>query len=212
MQAKFYSTILEDYYGEASLVRTIWKRLKDMFPERTLENAGVDISLALSLLSSSFRKHEAMRVIKTWVNSWGTSYRMHEDVLFSCLFGCQDAEDSMIHYVQCPFWLMLLTHLLRDPPPSPMPLVRLGVVDPTDSTLKALACSFAGYHAIKRLACNCHYNSDPLTLVQTRGTHRVFLDAFCAAANDCQLDCIAFSTALSLFQGAQGARLYNPGL
>ncbi len=93
-----------------------------------------------------------------------------------------------------------------------MPLVRLGVVAPTVDSLKAVACSFAGYHAIKRHASSASFTDLPLTFEQTRDVHRIFYDAFCAVADDCQLACVAFSTVLRGFQGAQWARLYSPGL
>ena len=48
------------------------------------------------------RKHEAMQVIKTWVNSWSTSDRYHEDVLLPCLLGCADKPDDLQHYIHCP--------------------------------------------------------------------------------------------------------------
>ena len=72
-----------------------------------------------------------------------------------CLFGCQDALDSMVHYVQCPFWLFLLCKLSISPP-SPFPVVRLGLVDHTIEQLKSVAASTDGYHAIRRAAKDLH--------------------------------------------------------
>ena len=57
----------------------------------------------------------------------------------------------MTHYVHCPFWLFLLVKALPVPPSS-LPLTRLGLVDPGIHTLRAVSISFAGYHAVKRLA------------------------------------------------------------
>ena len=41
------------------------------------------------------------KAVKTWLNGWVTSYRMHEEVLHNCLLGCIDAPDSLQHYLQC---------------------------------------------------------------------------------------------------------------
>ena len=135
-------------------------------------------------------------IIKTWVNSWATSSRLHEEVQLPCLFGCQDAPDHMIHYVQCPFWLLLLTKLFQENLPSPMPLQRLGLVNPTVQSLLSVACSFAGDHAMKRHASSVGYSDASLSSVQVAVCHGILLDAFCAAAGDCSLPCTAFSVLL----------------
>ena len=133
----------------------------------------------------------------SWVNSWATSKRMHEATLLPCLFGCQDAIDCMTHYVHCPFWLYLLTRLLQQSPPSPLPLTRIGLVDPTIDSLLAVACSFAGYHAVKRQALELNFTHSHLDPTQVARCHRVFLDAFCVAALDCALPCTAFSAVVA---------------
>ena len=102
----------------------------------------------------------------------------------------------MAHYVQCPFWLFLLSKLIIDPLPSPMPLTRLAVVDPSTLSLLALSCSFAGYHAIKRLAREKFFTDAPLSPVLVGMCHRTFFDAFFTAALDCSLPCTALSSLL----------------
>ena len=126
--------------------------MRDTFQPYDLEGMDLELDTALSIMLRSLRKHEAMRIIKTWCNAWATSARMHEDTCLPCLFGCQDASDRMDHYIHCPFWFYLLLKLLSDSPPSPLPLTRLALVDPSIPTLLAVSCSFVGYHALKRLA------------------------------------------------------------
>ena len=134
--------------------------------------------------------------IKTWCNAWATSARMHEDTCLPCLFGCQDARDRMDHYIHCPFWCYLLLKLHTDPPPSPLPLTRLALMDPSIPSLLTVACSFAGYHAIKRLAHSMSFSDAPLSSSQVALCHRTFFDAFCAAALDCSLPGTAVFTLL----------------
>ena len=76
-------------------------------------------------------------------------------------------------------------------------LIRLGLVTPTLHALLSVSCSFAGYRAMKRGIGMDHASPDCLTPTQIRIAHVQFLDAYCAAANDCGLPTIAFSTAVS---------------
>jgi len=195
-QAFAYCKLLAAAFSKHSFQNTIYKRIRDLFRPYEIDDTGINIELALATMKQSLRKHDAMRVIKTWCNAWGTSSRMHERIIFPCLFGCQDARDHMAHYVQCPFWLYLLTKLSSDPLPSPLPLTRLAVVDPSTPSLLALSCSFAGYHAIKRLAREKLFTQAPLSPDLVFMCHRTFFDAFHAAALDCSLPCIALSTLL----------------
>ena len=155
--------------------------------------SGIDVPSACELMKSKLRKHDAMRVIKTWCNSWATSHRMHEATRLPCLFGCHDGIDSMIHYVSCPFWLFLLVRLLPSPP-SPFPLTRLALVDPSVESLLSVASSFAGYHAVKRLATKSCWTQDALTDEYRSISHATFCDAFCAEASDSGLPHMSFST------------------
>ena len=50
-----------------------------------------------------------LMVIKTLVNSWSTSRRMHESVIHPCLF-CGDGEDDLAHYLICDvLWTVIST-------------------------------------------------------------------------------------------------------
>ena len=107
----------------------------------------------------------------------------------------------MNHYVQCPFWYYLLLKLWPSPwnvetLTSPQPLTRLGLVNPSPESLLSVSASFAGYHAMKRGIGSEHSSPDPLSSEQIRKSHLQFLDAYIAAAHDCGLSPVAFSTAV----------------
>ena len=117
---------------------------------------------------------------------------MDNRIRLPCLLGCQDGVDSMNHYVHCPFWLYLLVKALPVPPSS-LPLTRLGLVDPGIHTLRAVSASFAGYHAVKRLAKQAGFGENPLDEHQVHMVHACFLDAFCGETHDMGLRCNSFS-------------------
>ena len=63
----------------------------------------------------------------------------------------------------------------------------LGVVDHCERSLKAVACMFAGYHAVKREIGNSHNSELPLTEHDIKRAHSMFCEHFAAAADDCCL-------------------------
>merc|ERR1712100_655860 len=74
------------------------------------------------------RTADSMRVLKTWVNGWATSYRYHDPTLYPCLFGCHAKPDSLDHYAQCSN-LFALGKFIRGHS-SDDPLIRMGLVQP----------------------------------------------------------------------------------
>ena len=49
----------------------------------------------------------ARALLKTWLNAWSTSSRLHSKPILPCLFGCTNARDSLDHCVTCPaLWLV----------------------------------------------------------------------------------------------------------
>ena len=45
--------------------------------------------------------------LKTIINSWSTSHRLSESVFLPCIFGCNDCEDNLKHYLWCiPLWTL----------------------------------------------------------------------------------------------------------
>ncbi len=170
-----------------------------------------------------------MRVFKTWVNSWATSYRMHEPKLLHCVFGCLIGNDQLSHYVMCPILYALQTLLIPDYPPNPCK--RIGLTDISRQSALAISATFAGYHAVRRppqLENDAHTYTD----ANLHRNHRAFLDNLYTAAQDAGLKCrherltnkcitptvsasgvcAAVVVSSTPFEGAQGARLSSPGL
>ena len=86
--------------------------------------------------------------LKTVAGGWCTTYRMHEDVKWPCVFGCCDSKDDLQHYLICPaLWQY------------PLPFVgvidsifigeRLCLSDPSIRKLRAIAIVHAVYHSCK---------------------------------------------------------------
>ena len=132
-------------------------------------------------------------VLKTWGNSWATSYRFHEPVLLPCLFGCYHGIDKLAHYVVCP-WLFRFVSLLR-PCTSSNPLERIGMLNTTLDSAKVVACTFSGYHAIK---CTPHL----LKIASTTRTNNCalvstavsFAEAFLASSHAMSLQTVSLRT------------------
>ena len=105
------------------------------------------------------RKHEAMQIIKTWCNSWSTSYRYHADTLHPCLLGCENKKDDLDHYVNCPhIWNIARTacpHLKFD-----SMLDRICVDQPCTDSLKVFAATLPAYHNIKPSDCEARASFD----------------------------------------------------
>ena len=87
------------------------------------------------------------KVIKTWLNGWITSHRMHEDLLHECLLGCPDQADKLAHYVMCP--RIYATALFFVSSTSSNPLERIGLLHPSQDSLLICACTFSAYHGLK---------------------------------------------------------------
>ena len=139
-------------------------------------NASLDLTASFMFLRK-LRKHEAMQVIKTWCNSWATSYRYHESTLFPCLLGCPFKKDELDHYLFCPHvWFVARTAFpqlaferLSD---------RLCVDNPCTVSLRVLAATFPAYHSVKPSlgsapmpfdAARCHFEGTFYSAVRASG-------------------------------------------
>ena len=110
--------------------------------------------------------HVAICSLKTVVNAWTTSARMHEQVPRACIFGC-GAGDTLMHYLTCPCLHYVVGVALR----TPLPLVAPCAVDTLaihsrnrTRSLQRMFVMFTTYHIYK------HYNP-------SRVGHRAVLDA-----------------------------------
>ena len=127
------------------------------------------------------RKHEVMRIIKTWTNAWATSSRFHEARVLPCLFGCPEGTDRLDHYVMCPNLYAIQITLSRSPVPD-SPMKRLGLIHTNHYILLLVACTFAGYHAIRRSDFIASCDATPLDIEQQLHAANLFADAFRAEA------------------------------
>ena len=153
-----------------------------------------DIDLDVALLRlKELRTTDSVKVLKIWLNGWATSHRMKEDVVLDCLLGCMVGCDSLKHYVSCPHMYALMRCFL--PECSSLPLLRLGVVAPTRSSLLAVACAFSAYHALKGKgrAGLIQMQENEKTRVVTRLAWSVFAEAYAAEAGECALHPRSFS-------------------
>ena len=128
-----------------------------------------------------------MQVIKTWVNSWATSYRYHEEPRLPCLLGCANGCDAQHHYVYCTHIRNIQASLL--PPLSPSDFNRIGIVDPSRHSLLTVVATFAAYHAVKRSPFTSGLDGSPLNSERALAAQLIFAGAFQAAAIDAGLSC-----------------------
>jgi len=93
-----------------------------------------DGALDINSIFETLRKLEgpaSIKVVKTWLNGWATSTRMHEDKDLGCLLGCRNQHDSLRHYIHCPHLSALQKFLFQDI--SEEPIIRFGIKDPSIS-------------------------------------------------------------------------------
>ena len=128
-----------------------WGIIFDTEVPQSVEDALPHTLVALGALGPSC----ASKIIKTWLNGWVTSYRMHEEHLHQCLFGCDD-RDSLDHYTSCHFVHSLQSFLVPGCPRDK--LARWGVCAYDASILKLVCCTFSGYHAVKAEVRNMQTN------------------------------------------------------
>ena len=156
------------------------------------------IAEACALLKT-FRKHDAMAVVKTWVNSWATSSRFHAAVQLPCLLGCIEGTDAQHHYVQCVHIRSIVDDLVTLPLPDP-PVQRMGMHEPSVEILRTLSAVFSAYHAVRRSGFVLGLNDSPLDSGCASAAHHIFADAFVSAAEDVCLPCRAARSFTSVFE------------
>ena len=111
LQKMAHAVIMQEVYRDspsAHICTLMQRRLVLMFAPFEVDfDDNVNLNVACGMLSH-LRPNDSLKIIKTWLNGWATSHRMHEDILLPCLLGCATGEDSLRHYVMCPhmfaFW------------------------------------------------------------------------------------------------------------
>jgi len=131
----------------------------------------------------------SLKVVKTWLNGWATSHRMHEDIILDCLLGCKGFPDSLSHYVFCPHLYMLQKYLFART--SEDPLIRFGIKSPEIFSLKVISCLFSAYHALKGEVRRGKINLHSVSWINCAWS--VFANSVKAEAGEMSLETRAFS-------------------
>ena len=97
---------------------------------------------------AKLKGYEAVQVLRTWSNSWSTSFRYHESRRLPCLLGCPGKPDCITHYACCPFIREYVSaafgHSL-----FPECLDSLGTTARNPDALRQVACMYYAYHTVK---------------------------------------------------------------
>jgi len=194
LQKSAYSVIFDEVFPDephTQLDTLCSTRCANLFaPYDIYAEDGADIDAAFSLLNN-VAGHIGLKVVKSWLNGWATSHRMHEDPMLNCILGCNDAPDSLNHYVFCPHLFAFQRYLFDGV--SDDPLIRFGIKSPGIFSFKVISCLFSAYHALKGEIragkINLHSNS------WLKHAWSVFANVCKAEAGELHLSTRAFSLA-----------------
>ena len=186
IQRKAYKILFDHRFQPNSLVAlkiVMMRRIIGLFPSFDVDfSRDTHLDSAIEILSKIAMPVRA-KVLKTWLNGWITTNRMHPDVPLCCLFGCHGQPDALLHYVVCPKVYTMVK--LMTPDSSESPLVRLGLCHPCEFNLHVQACIFSGYHAAVNQAAAFTTFHENLTTCAFNS--RVFVEAFLAEAGNLHL-------------------------
>ena len=123
------------------------------------EPSGIDWN-ALQPIACEFAvklgKVRMLQTLKTWLNSWTTSSRLHDPALKGainrCVFCCELRGDALPHYLRCePLWTVLASCFkLRVEWISRSPAQRIGFVNPSMTSLLQVVVAFKAYHVLRQ--------------------------------------------------------------
>jgi hypothetical protein len=185
----FYHELKSHKYPE-SISQLIRKRIATIQQTAFQEVPEDDVFYAAFAVMRRMRKHEVMQILKTWMNSWSTSHRYHENPRLSCLFGCSSCTDSLTHYVACPAINEVISAMVAHDHPDDS-LARLALVDPCKQKLLTVAASYHAYHFVKLGMQAHHVSSNTSVQICARAARRNFAEAFSAAAHASGLRCLS---------------------
>jgi hypothetical protein len=109
---------------------------------------------AVTPLLSQLKCYESVQVLRTWSNSWSTSYRYHESRRLPCLLGCCGMPDCISHYSSCPL-IHEYVSAAFGPSLSPECLKNFGTSARNLDALRQVACIYYAYHVVKFLPGVC---------------------------------------------------------
>ena len=178
-----------------TLNETTMRRLDKLFQPYELDFTN---TISLERCWDILKKNSAsvvIRVLKSWCNGWATSYRYQEEPRLPCIFGCYGCKDELAHYLQCPHLYALCKYLHVEVDDDP--IIRWGLANPSNEVNKLIACTFSGYHAVRRKFKGTHSFFEPsqptLKPEQLRSSWSVFADSFLVEARELSFACKQFS-------------------
>ena len=86
--------------------------------------------------------------LKTLSNAWHTTSRMHEDVIWPCIFGCTDCTDNLMHYLICPVLWQIANEIIGHESSVHIGS-RMCFCLPSETKFKRLAIAHTVYHFCK---------------------------------------------------------------
>ena len=101
----------------------------------------------LSVVLREVKSFVTMCWLRTMCNAWNTTYRMHEETLWPCLFGCSEC-DTIGHYLVCPVLRQLAREQIPDED-SVLEIECLCFIAPSIVKLQRIAVCHYFYHACK---------------------------------------------------------------
>jgi hypothetical protein len=147
VQREIYSALMCGLLPD-DLPTLIKKRVKTLFGVSADEVDAIDFGI-LQEFMRTLPVHVATPVVKSWVNGWTTSERMHEDVRLGCIFGHNGCKDSMAHYMVCGRIWRAVAFARGEPYFDQPPLQRLCLRDWGRPSAVDLAVAFRVYHDLK---------------------------------------------------------------
>ena len=110
--------------------------------------------------------------LKAIAGAWCTTTRMHESVIWPCVFGCKDCPDSLTHYLVCPILWQFPREFMSLEDPGLSIGSRLCLSNPSTDKLTSLAFVHTLYHWIKKDPCCVKHNGliQSPCIVQQRAT------------------------------------------
>jgi hypothetical protein len=132
-----------DFAGHFSCRLCLW------FPDIIHDKAALHAHMS-SMLETIVKTRPQVRVsmLQTVLNAWTTSGRARESKRFTCLFGCDSAQDELKHYIQCPkLWSSIYSRLPDAATDNVLQRLNLGNIVLVG--FSAMAIAFEVYHIIK---------------------------------------------------------------
>ena len=96
-----------------------------------------------------------MALLRTWSNGWFTTHRTQAKnnggIKLPCIFGCDDEEDSLHHYICCePLWTLIISCTVNQTSLLHLPAAnKICLVNPSSVNISLWVMAFQVYHALR---------------------------------------------------------------